>query len=111
MSNMTRETLAEYAHDAWTGWMKYMFEKGVLLNDKGMTPEPGEPARLMLPTWSVERWQRQMNTEFSALPESEKESDRAEADRMLAIVHGTCMCGCDACKYCAQLLESEATNP
>lgn len=24
---------------------------------------------------------------------------------------GKCMCGCDACKYCEQLLETEQVNP
>lgn len=81
-----REALAEYAHDAWAGWMKYMFEKGVLLNENGMTPEPGEPARLMLPTWAVDRWTRQAYTAYPDLPDSEKESDRLEADRILEIL-------------------------
>lgn len=104
--NQQREKLATYAHDAWAGWMKYMFEKGVLLNENGMTPEPGEPARLMLPTWAVDRWTRQAYTAYPDLPDSEKESDRAEADRMLVLMRGHCMCGCDACKYCEQLLET-----
>lgn len=85
-----RENLAEYAHEAWSGWMKYMFGKGVFLNEKGMTPEPGEKnIKWMMPEWAVERWTRQMNTEFSALPDSEKESDRLEADRMIEVMDRT----------------------
>lgn len=71
-----REALAEYAHEAWSGWMKYMFEKGHI-HDTGIC---------VLPHWAVKRWTRQMNTPYADLPESEKESDRLEADRMLAIV-------------------------
>lgn len=86
---LMREALAEYAHEAWSGWMKYMFEKGILLNEKWMTPEPGKGnIKLLLPEWAVERWQRQMNTPYADLSESEKESDRQEADRMLAIIEG-----------------------
>lgn len=86
MSDDTREALAAYAHEAWSGWMKYMFEKGIALNEKWVTPAPGEPTKILLPEWAVERWTRQMNTSYADLSESEKESDRAEADRMLAIM-------------------------
>ena len=70
-----REQLAEYAHKAWSGWMAYLFEKSEQNSDGTVT----------IPAWAVERWRRQSITPYSALPESEKESDRAEADRMLAI--------------------------
>lgn len=81
-----REQLAEYAHEAWSGWMKYQFEK--------MTFRPvqhidgSSEGMWVMPAWAVERWQRQMNTPYAELPESEKESDRKEADRMLAIING-----------------------
>jgi hypothetical protein len=71
-----REQLAEYAHEAWSGWMEYMFGKSIRLPDGGV----------LIPAPSAERWTRQMKTPYAALPESEKESDRAEADRMLAIM-------------------------
>lgn len=101
--NDQREKLAEYAHTAWSAWMKYLF-------GKSKTTEHGA---VEIPAWAVERWQRQMNTPYDQLSEAEKESDRAEADKMLSLVHpstpprasGHCMCGCDACKYCEQLLE------
>jgi hypothetical protein len=67
-----REKLAAYAHEAWSGWMKYMLSK----------------ACFHLPNPHVERWKRQMRTAYTDLPEAEKESDRAEADRMLAIMSG-----------------------
>ena len=81
-----RENFAEYAHNAWSGWMKYMFEKGII--------EPhyanGKQENVyIMPAWAVERWQRQMNTAYADLPDSEKESDRLEADRMIEILDRT----------------------
>lgn len=70
-----RECLSEYAHEAWSGWMKYMFEKATMNTDGTVT----------IPKWAVDRWTRQMNLSYVDLPEEEKESDRAEADRMLSI--------------------------
>lgn len=72
-----RESLSEYAHEAWSGWMIYMFSK-MTLNDDGTAT---------MPKWAVERWTRQMNTKYSELPESEKDSDRDEADRILSIIN------------------------
>jgi hypothetical protein len=74
--NQQRERLAEYAHTAWSGWMRYLFEKSTANPDGTVT----------IPAWAVERWQRQMQTAYADLPESEKASDRAEADAMLAIL-------------------------
>lgn len=70
--NAMREKLAEYAHNAWSGWMQYMFKKGgwswIMSNEY------------------CDRWTRQMSTPYALLPETEKASDRAEADKILAIV-------------------------
>ncbi len=71
-----REELAAYAHDAWSGWMTYMFSLGVMAGDGSMS----------IPAWAVERWHRQMTNDYADLPEVEKESDRREADRMLTIL-------------------------
>jgi len=76
MNRKTRERLAEYAHSAWSGWMRYLFSK---------TTEVGDGCE-EIPRLSVDRWTRQMNTPYENLPEEEKESDRKEADKMLAIV-------------------------
>lgn len=75
MSDDTREALAAYAHDAWSGWMRYMVSKC----------EQRDDGSLVMPAWAVERWTRQMSTPYAELPEGEKTSDRAEADKMLAI--------------------------
>lgn len=71
----TREQLAAYAHKAWSGWMQYLFEKSHDLGDQ-----------VMIPSLLVDRWRRRMSTPYSDLPESEKESDRKEADEILAIM-------------------------
>lgn len=71
-----RELLAAYAHNAWAGWMRYLFSKGTFNEDGTWT----------MPAWAVERWQRQMNTAYADLPDKERESDRQEADKILDIV-------------------------
>ncbi len=70
------EALSAYAHDAWSGWWLYAFSKGTV-NDDGT---------LTFPAWAVERWTRQMQTKYADLSDQEKESDRAEAAKMIAIV-------------------------
>ena len=75
---MTREKLAFYAHKAWSGWMDYLFERSTHNPDGTVT----------IPAWAVERWKRLAGTPYTELPESEKESDRLEADVMLEIVSG-----------------------
>ena len=72
-----KEQLAEYAHNQWSGWMKYLFSKGEFNVDGTWT----------MPKWAVERWTRQMNTDYKSLSEEEKDSDRREADGMLNILN------------------------
>lgn len=71
-----RDELAEYAHAAWSGWMRYMFSKC-------SSTEEGE---LLIPPWAVARWTRQMSTPYKELPLREQMSDLDEADKMIAIV-------------------------
>lgn len=72
-----REELAEYAHEAWSGWMRYMFRFCTDNADGTVTMDAEK----------VARWRRQMETEYADLPEEEKRSDRAEADSILAIIN------------------------
>ena len=74
------EKLAEYAHDAWSGWMRYMFEKC----EKIEIPRFHEFT--VIPEWAVERWTRQMNTSYKDLPEEEKKSDREEAMKIFEVI-------------------------
>lgn len=70
---MNIEHGAAIAHEQWSGWMKYLFEKSTQNADGTVT----------IPKWAVDRWTRQMNTPYVELPESEKESDRIEARKYL----------------------------
>jgi hypothetical protein len=74
--NQIRENLAEYAHNAWAYWMQYMFSKMKFNPSRG----------LIMPAWAVDRWSRQTATEYKNLSEKEKESNRQEADKMIAIL-------------------------
>ena len=71
-----RELLADLAHQQWSGWIDYEFSRCDVNEDGSLT----------IPREWVERWRRQMNTPYSELSEAEKDSDRAEADRVLAIL-------------------------
>jgi hypothetical protein len=75
MDGEMREKLAGYAHESWSGWMKYLFEKSQKNADGTVT----------IPKWAVDRWERQAATPYCELPETEKISDRDEADKMLKI--------------------------
>jgi hypothetical protein len=74
--NDLRERLAALEHDQWAGWLKYLFEKSTESND----------GRVEIPASLVARWKRQMKTPYFDLPENEKESDRAEADKVLSAI-------------------------
>lgn len=73
-----REPLAALAHEQWSGWMRYLFEKA----------PPNIDGTVTLPAWAVDRWTRQMQTPYADLSAQEKESDRAEAERVLIVVNG-----------------------
>ena len=75
-----REQLAALAHEQWAGWMTYLFEKSVV----------GDDGSVEIPADLASRWKRQMNTSYVNLPENEKESDRAEADRMIGVIRLNC---------------------
>lgn len=72
------ERLARYAHDAWSGWMSYLFSRCRRNADGTMT----------IPRWAVDRWSRQATTAYDSLPESEKQSDRDEADKIFDMLTG-----------------------
>ena len=74
---MLREKLAEYAHEAWSRWMRYLFSKSTVNSDGSVT----------IPASLVKRWTRQMNTNYYMLPDSEQQSDILEADKMLDIMN------------------------
>ena len=71
--NDLREQLAALEHEQWSGWMKYLFEKS----------KEDDDGCAKIPASLVARWKRQMNTSYTDLTEHEKESDRAEADKVI----------------------------
>lgn len=70
------EEHADFAHSAWSGWMKYLFSKTTSNEDGSET----------IPKELTDRWRRQLKTSYKDLPEDEKESDRDEAIKVLKIV-------------------------
>ena len=68
-----RERLAEICHKQWAGWMIYLISK--------CTHTPAN--EMIIPEWAVERWKRQIATNYKDLTEDEKISDRIEADKFL----------------------------
>jgi hypothetical protein len=43
-----------------------------------------------IPKWAVDRWKRQIATNYKELSEEEKNSDREEADRYLEVILAPC---------------------
>ena len=66
------EVLAPIAHGQWSGWMKYLFSKGEF-----------KDGLWIMPQWAVERWTKQMNTDYSNLSKEEQESDKVEARKFI----------------------------
>lgn len=67
-----REALAALMHEMRSGWMQYSF---------------WDDDRVVIPAWAVEQWMRQMDTPYAELSEGEKDSDRREADKVLALLN------------------------
>lgn len=72
------ELLANYEHDRWSRWQKYLFSK-CIKNDDGSLTIPNEYAN---------RWNRQINTDYTDLPIEEQLSDKKEAIKIIEIVEG-----------------------
>jgi hypothetical protein len=71
---MLREKLAEIQHKIWAHWMTHLFSVSTLNEDGSCT----------IPQGKVKRWKRQVQTPYSELSEAEKESDREQADKIIA---------------------------
>jgi hypothetical protein len=74
-----REVFAVQAHKSWSGWMKYLFSHA----------KTDMFGNIIIPKYFVSRWKRQMATDYSNLPEKEKESDREEADEYIKLIEET----------------------
>lgn len=71
------EKLSDYEHDRWSRWQNYVFNVSLKNKDGSIT----------IPKYYVDRWQRQINTLYKDLTESEKDSDRKEAIRIVDIIN------------------------
>lgn len=71
------EKLADQEHDRWSRWMKHLFEKSS--EDKN--------GNVIIPSSLVNRWKRQIDTDYSDLSEKEKESDRIEARKTIKLMN------------------------
>ena len=65
----TREKLSELEHEQWSHWTKYMLDN--------LTEE------------NIKKWKEQIDTKYKDLSESEKDSDREYADKVMNLIFGT----------------------
>lgn len=77
MSDELREHIAAVQHEIWSHWMRYLFSRA-----EGSDYAGGA----VIPNALVLRWQRQMETPYAGLTERERESDREQADKVLAVM-------------------------
>ena len=70
-----REKLADVQHAIWASWMQWVFDI-CPANDDGSVTIPAE---------LVARWKRQIDTKYEDLTDPEKDSDREQADKVLAL--------------------------
>lgn len=63
-----REAVAALEHEQWAHWTAYMLDN--------------------LTDTNIARWRQQIDCPYSALTDSEKESDREWADKAIAVVLG-----------------------
>lgn len=71
-----REALAHVQHAIWAHWMRYQFS----------VCEKNADGSLTIPADKVERWTRQSLTDYNDLTFKEQESDRHQADKVIAAI-------------------------
>jgi hypothetical protein len=72
------EALADLEHDRWARWQRYLHSQC----------ERNEDGSLTIPAESVKHWERQITSKYTDLTDREKNSDRKEACRTIAVVLG-----------------------
>ena len=70
------EKIAGAIHKIWSEWIHHLFSLSRNNTNGSVT----------IPRKLVNRWQRQMTTEYKDLTEVEKDSDREEAQKILTII-------------------------
>ena len=71
-----KNKLANYYHESWSYWMKYLFQNSTLNNDGTVT----------IPSELVRRWKRQSSVDFKDLSVKEKDIDLDEADNLIKLL-------------------------
>lgn len=74
---------ADLEHARWAKWQKYMFSK---MNYTEQEIDGKIVAFYVLPADLWERWNRQIDTPYSALSEQEKDSDRKQTKEYLPLL-------------------------
>ena len=83
------ELIADFFHENWSHWMKYMFEVAVNVAEDSESLAWMNRTGLVAYTFNedmYDRWQRQMKTPYSELSEKEKDSDREWAEKLLKLL-------------------------
>ena len=70
------DRLAAIEHERWSHWQRYMHSKGIKQAD----------GSLLIPSELVSRWEHQISTDYAALTEKEKESDREQVRKYLPVI-------------------------
>jgi hypothetical protein len=70
------EELAALEHQRWAHWQKYVHDNG----------ERQPDGSVLLPANLIERWERQINTPYKDLAESEKNSDREQVRKYFPLL-------------------------
>lgn len=72
----SRERLANWVHELWRGWMKF------LLAQCDHNPD----GTVTIPAEYVKKWKRQMRTSLKNLPAAEQKSDYEISDRLIKLI-------------------------
>lgn len=70
------EALADIEHQRWSHWQKYMHSKC----------ERQADGSLLIPQQLVERWERQIATDYVNLTEKEKQGDRDQVEKYIPTI-------------------------
>ena len=84
-----REALADDEHRRWARWMEYLFSKCTFHYHCQGAPwetESVHQTTASIPAELVARWRGQCALEYANLSETEKDSDRKEADRIIELL-------------------------
>ena len=75
-TNELIESLADLEHERWAHWQAYLHSCCIRNEDGSLT----------IPKEKVARWENQIKTKYCALSESEKDSDRHEAQKTVDLL-------------------------